>query len=113
MTEEKNYGSEIGSVIWFDQKKGFGFVKIITPNSEYNNQEFFIHYSSIQSENTFKKLFPNENISLDIIKNESEDESKKYSITNVTGLFGTGLMIDNPKYIFKVIKKRLENEEDM
>ena len=34
MTEEtsteKAIGNEVGNVIWFDQKKGFGFIKIIT-----------------------------------------------------------------------------------
>ena len=29
MTEEMKVGNEVGNVIWFDQKKGFGFVKII------------------------------------------------------------------------------------
>ena len=40
MTEESNtapslaYGNEIGNVLWFDQKKAFGFVKINKPESE-------------------------------------------------------------------------------
>ena len=33
MTEEMKVGTEVGNVIWFDQKKGFGFVKILTPGS--------------------------------------------------------------------------------
>ena len=62
MTEESNnpptsYGNEIGTVLWFDQKKGFGFIKIISPNSEFLNREIFIHYSNIVSRNSFK-LFP-------------------------------------------------------
>ena len=65
MTEESNnpptsYGNEIGTVLWFDQKKGFGFIKIISPNSEFLNREIFIHYSNIVSRNSFKKLFPGE-----------------------------------------------------
>ena len=105
MTEERNYGNEVGNVIWFDSKKGFGFVKIITPGSKYYNEEIFIHYSSIQSESDFKKLYPGENISLDINEEEGDDK-KKYTIRNVTGLYGTQLMIDNSKYLLKVMKKR-------
>ena len=40
MTEEK----EIGNVLWFDQKKGFGFLKIITPETEHLNKEIFVHF---------------------------------------------------------------------
>ena len=77
MTEEMKVGNEVGNVIWFDQKKGFGFVKIITPNSEYLGKEIFVHFSSIQSENTFKKLFPGENVSLDVEKNPDESSNKE------------------------------------
>ena len=57
MTEERKIGSEIGNVLWFDQKKGFGFIKIITPGSEYLNKEIFVHFSSVLSVNNFKKLY--------------------------------------------------------
>ena len=72
MTEETStaattIGNEVGNVIWFDQKKGFGFIKIITPASENNNKEVFVHYSAVKSENRFKKLYPGENVSLDVI----------------------------------------------
>tara|TARA_B100001123_G_C15317948_1_gene1026857 strand:+ start:2785 stop:3168 length:384 start_codon:yes stop_codon:yes gene_type:complete len=113
-TEKKMYGNEVGNVIWFDQKKGFGFVKIITPNSEHLNKEIFIHYTSIQCENNFKKIYPGENISLNIVQEEgnegcrdgSEDGGQRLKITDVTGLYGSQLLIDNPNYIVKFIKKR-------
>ena len=118
MTEEMNNdvscGSEVGKVIWFDQKKGFGFVRIINPESEFLNNEIFVHYSTINSESNFKKLYPGENVSLDIEKNEG-DESKKFIGKNVTGLFGSKLLVDNDSYSLKVIRKRRvytrENDE--
>ena len=42
MTEEMNNdvscGSEVGNVIWFDQKKGFGFVRIINSRIKINSK---------------------------------------------------------------------------
>jgi cold shock CspA family protein len=105
MTEEMNIGNEVGNVVWFDQKKGFGFVKIVNPGSEFLNNEIFIHFSSINSESNFKKLYPGENVSLDVERNEG-DETKKFLGKNVTGLFGTKLLVDNETYSLKVLRKR-------
>jgi len=117
MTEEtstgKAIGNEVGNVIWFDQKKGFGFIKIITPESEYSEKEVFVHYSSVKSENRFKKLYPGENVSLDVIKNTSENTNgKEYICDNVTGLYGSPLLVDLPNFIIKVIRKRENNQEE-
>ena len=112
MTEEtitaaKTMGNEVGNVIWFDQKKGFGFIKIITPESEYLEKEVFVHYSSVKSQNRFKKLYPGENVSLNVIKNTGENTNgKEHICDNVTGLYGTSLLVDLPNFIIKVIKKR-------
>ena len=118
MTEESNtppsYGSEIGNVLWFDQKKGFGFIKIITPSSEFLNREVFVHYSNINSVNTFKKLYPGENVSLNVVKNTGENnDGKEFICQNVSGLLGNKLLVDNENYLIKVIKKRprTTNEE--
>jgi len=117
MTEEnsteKAIGNEVGNVIWFDQKKGFGFIKIITPESEYLEKEVFVHYSSVKSENRFKKLYPGENVSLNVIKNTSENTNgKEYICDNVTGLYGSPLLVDLPNFIIKVIRKRETNQEE-
>ena len=117
MTEESNtppsYGSEIGNVLWFDQKKGFGFIKIMTPTSEFLDREVFVHYSNINSVNTFKKLYPGENVSLNVVKNTEENNGKEYICQNVSGLLGSQLLVDNENYLIKVIKKRQSatNEE--
>lgn len=118
MTEETSttattIGNEVGNVIWFDQKKGFGFIKIITPGSENLNKEVFVHYSAVKSENRFKKLYPGENVSLDVIKNEGENTNgKEFICENVTGLYGSPLLVDLPNFIIKVIRKRETNPED-
>ena len=112
MTEEtitaaKTMGNEVGNVIWFDQKKGFGFIKIITPKSEYLEKEVFVHYSSVKSENRFKKLYPGENVSLDVVKNTDTNASgKEFICSNVSGLYGSPLLVDLTNFIFKVIRRR-------
>tara|TARA_Y100001935_G_scaffold255456_2_gene268675 strand:- start:262 stop:636 length:375 start_codon:yes stop_codon:yes gene_type:complete len=98
--------SEIGQVVWFDRKKGFGFVKIVNPESELFEKEVFVHYTSIQCDNSFKILYPGETVSMDVEKNPDQGEGQKeYLVSNVRGVFGSPLMIDNERYIFKVIRK--------
>ena len=82
MTEEMNIGTEVGNVVWFDQKKGFGFVKIINPNSEYLGKEIFVHFSSINAQSNFKKLYPGENVSLDVERN-TDDSNKEFVSKNI------------------------------
>ena len=107
MYNKRKMGKEIGNVLWFDQKKGFGFVKVITPDSDLNGNEVFVHYSQIQCESSYKKLYPGENVSLNVDENEnSDDPKKKYVSSEITGLFGSKLLVDNEEYIVKVIRKR-------
>tara|TARA_Y100001935_G_C17310950_1_gene516134 strand:- start:2424 stop:2783 length:360 start_codon:yes stop_codon:yes gene_type:complete len=109
MTEENSnttYGKEVGNVIWFDQKKGFGFIRIINPNSEFLNKEIFVHYSNINCQSRFKKLYPGENVSVDVSKNTQENNGKEFMSSNLSGLYGAPLLVDNENYLFKVMKKR-------
>ena len=109
-TKETSYGTEVGNVIWFDQKKGFGFIKIINPDSEYFAKELFVHYTAIESINRFKKLYPGENVSLTVTKNTGEiTEGKEFITSNITGLYGSDLLVDNANYMIKVIRKRSED----
>ena len=49
-----------GTVNWFDEKKGFGFIK-----PEDGSGDIFVHWSSIQSDG-YKKLSDNDNVTFDI-----------------------------------------------
>lgn len=103
------FGSEIGKVIWFDRKKGYGFVKVINPDSEFFNKDVFVHYTSISCRSNFKILYPGECVSLDIKKNTEEEGKKEFSTSNISGIFGTQLMVDNEDFIIKIINKKKNN----
>ena len=51
--------SEQGTVKWFNNEKGFGF---ISPNS---GEDVFVHHSSIQG-NGFKSLEEGDNVEFDV-----------------------------------------------
>lgn len=90
----------LGRVQWFDVKKGYGFIRLIQGESQ--GDDIFTHYTSIVCENNFKKLFPGEFVSFSI---EVDEKGEKIS-TNVTGVNGFPLLIDNEDYNFKLVRKR-------
>ena len=105
MTEEnKMYGDEIGKVIWFDRRKGYGFIRVIS-ETENKDKEVFCHYSKIVSESPYKKLMPGECVSLNVTHDPNAEEKKQYSSEEVSGLFGTELLCDS-NYNYKVFPKR-------
>ena len=99
--------NEIGQVLFFDHKKGWGFIKILKSDNGHEGKEIFTHFSSIQCVNTFKKLYPGENVSLNVFYDKDEqNENKQLKSENVTGLFGSNLLIDNTDFTYKLIKKK-------
>ena len=65
---------ENGTVKWFNESKGFGFI------SRENGSDVFVHYSSIAG-NGFKSLFEGDSVSFDL-----EDSSKGPKAVNVVKL---------------------------
>ena len=62
MATEKTH---TGHVLWFDHKKGFGFVNVNQKDSEFFNKNIFVHfsnffdfYSMLNKQIGFKKIFP-------------------------------------------------------
>ena len=66
---------ECGNVKWFNEKKGFGFIKM------ENGGDVFVHYSDINGSG-FKCLSEGERV-----KFEVEDGAKGLKATNVTKIY--------------------------
>ena len=100
-----------GFVLWFDQRKGYGFVKINDPNSDYNNKDIFVHYSCIHTSTNYKKLYPGEYVSMDV-KHQPEVKDKEFICLNLTGVNGGKLLIENEEYNFKIYSKNSRKRVD-
>jgi cold shock CspA family protein len=98
------FGEYIGCVKWFSKSKGFGFVKIIS-DCEWKEQDMFLHYTNIKSDN-FKVVYPGEYISLNIVMDTSKN---KNVCSDVTGIMGNKLLIDNVDYNYRVYSKNSTN----
>jgi len=53
--------SAVGTVKWFDNKKGFGFIK------QEEGEDVFVHYAAIQGDG-FKTLEQDEKVTFEIIQ---------------------------------------------
>ncbi len=51
-----------GKVLWFDNKKGYGFIKV-----DGSDEEVFVHFSSIQGVDGFKTLREDQQVEFEII----------------------------------------------
>jgi len=121
MTEENNMTvdsndmdventSYVGRVNWFNRKKGFGFITVVTPDTELTNTDVFFHFSEISTEN-YKILYPGEYVSFTLGVNDSNGENRSIC-KGITGVYGNDLLTDNVKYSYRVTEKRNNNSNN-
>jgi len=98
--------SLIGSVKFFDTKKGWGFITVLTQDLPQSNSEVFVHFSNlnVQGDN-YKRLFPGEYVSFSMGKS---DRGKDTCI-DVCGIMGGPLLTDNPEHRYKIYPKNYDN----
>ena len=99
MNESMNesIGEHLGQVLWFNKKKGFGFIKNV--NSPTTGDVFF-HFSEIRSEN-YKIVYPGEFVSMDIVESDNKPVCK-----NIQGVGGLALLTDNETFHYRVTPKQ-------
>ena len=97
-----------GCVKWFNSKKGYGFVTVITPESELVGTDIFAHFSNVNvSENNYKRLFPGEYVSFSLGKNNDRDVC-----IDISGIGGGRLLADHPEYRYKYFPKNRRTDEE-
>ena len=99
MTEDNNETMNIGMVKWFDNRKGYGFIRDLNKDTD-----LFVHFSniSVKDEATYKKLYPCEYVSYGL-----EEKDGREVCVNVTGVHGGPLLTDSAEYNYKVYPKQM------
>jgi len=98
--------SLIGSVKFFDTKKGWGFITVLTQDLPQSNSEVFVHFSNVNvQEDSYKRLFPGEYVSFSMGKS---DRGKDTCI-DVCGIMGGPLLTDHPEHRYKIYPKNYDN----
>ena len=99
MTEDNNETMNIGMVKWFDNRKGYGFIRDLN-----KDKDLFVHFSniSVKKEATYKKLYPCEYVSYGL-----EEKDGREVCVNVTGVHGGPLLTDSVEYNYKVYPKQM------
>ena len=97
-----------GCVNWFDNKKGYGFVTIVSPESENKGKDIFLHFSNLNITDTYKRVYPGEYIEFNV----ESGEDGRLSCVDVTGICGGPLLIENNNHTYRIYP-RMRREEDV
>lgn len=100
----------IGNVKWYDSKKGYGFVTLVTPDLDNTGNDVFVHYSNINvSEGNYKRLFPGEYIEFEL----GPGNDGRSVCLNVSGLHGGLILCENENHRFKIFPRRDQVNESV
>uniref|UniRef100_A0A7S2VCA4 CSD domain-containing protein n=1 Tax=Entomoneis paludosa TaxID=265537 RepID=A0A7S2VCA4_9STRA len=74
----------LGTVKWFSNKKGFGFIAPTSDNTP-TSEEIFVHQTGIVTDGQFRTLQENGEVKFDVEKEEETGKLKAVNVTNVDG----------------------------
>lgn len=103
MNTNDKYGNESGRVNWFNSRRGYGFINVLS--GDKSGKDIFIHQTNIHSSG-YRILYPGEYVSFNIVDNpNSESESESFQCINVRGIQGGPLLTDNERYYYRAFEK--------
>ena len=92
----QEFGTHVGQVVRFFNRKGFGFIKDL-----HDDKDYFIHNTEISLKGDgYRKLYPGEYVSYNI-----EDREGKQVCTGVKGIMGFSLLTENVDHVYRVYPK--------
>ena len=101
MTEAMEFGTRVGRVIRFFNRKGYGFVTDLNDNTDY-----FVHNSEIRvKDGIYRKLYPGEYVSYNLVEREG-----KQTCSDVRGIMGYPLLVENEEHTFRVYPKQEQRQ---
>lgn len=85
-------GSLQGSVKWFDNKLGYGYITVVTQDVPQSNNDYFVHQTNIHPlVSQYRTLVKGEYVSLNLSTEE------RPQALDVTGICGGALQCDLPR----------------
>jgi CspA family cold shock protein len=70
--------STTGTVKWFNDSKGFGFISL-----EDGSKDVFVHHSAIQSNDEYKSLNEGDRVQFDVVQGEKGPAAE--NVTRIEG----------------------------
>lgn len=67
--------SEKGTIRWFNNKKGYGFIQ-----KDSDGKDIFVHYSAIEMEG-YKTLKTNDKVTFEIVQGEKGAQAANVKVT--------------------------------
>ena len=96
-TEPMTFGSQVGQVRIFFNRKGYGFIRDLS-----DNQDYFVHNTEIKTEpGIYRKLYPGEYVSFTLV-----DKEGKQVCSDVRGIQGGKLLTETSDYTYRVYPKQ-------
>jgi cold shock CspA family protein len=97
-----------GSVSKWFNRKGYGFINVMTSDSEHVGNDLFVHLSGINVSNDgYKSLYPGEYVSFDL----DTGKDGRFTCVNVTGVLGGPLLIEHPDYRYKYFQRNPQQRD--
>lgn len=94
--------SVLGSVKWFNARKGYGFVNVLSQDVPQASNDLFVHASNLSvPEDCYRTLFPGEYVSFSIGKGKDGRDT----CLDVTGVQGGPLLTQNTEYFYRVTQR--------